>query len=53
MGVWDKKDLQTTLPVRCTPSNKIVQNVAGQPIFRCSFRRGQSYLKKGYATKVD
>src|SRR5262249_54347453 len=31
----------------------LVQSVAGEPIFRCSARRGRFYLKKGYARKVD
>jgi hypothetical protein len=31
----------------------VVQNVAGEPIFRCSARRGRFYLKKGYAVAVD
>src|SRR3954468_7224809 len=31
----------------------VVQNVADEPIFRCSARRGNFYLKKGYAVRVD
>ena len=31
----------------------IVQSVVGQPILRCSARRGAFYLRKGYAVRVD
>jgi hypothetical protein len=31
----------------------VVQGVAGQPLFRCSARRGRFYLRKGYAVRVD
>ena len=30
----------------------LVQNVAGEPIFRCSAKRARFYLKKGYAVSV-
>src|SRR5438046_59977 len=31
----------------------VIQNVAGEPILRCSARRARFYLKKGYAVVVD
>jgi hypothetical protein len=31
----------------------LVQNVAGEPIFRCGARRGKFYLRKGYAVEVS
>jgi hypothetical protein len=31
----------------------IVQNVAGEPIFRCGLRRKRFYLKKGFAIQLD
>ena len=31
----------------------LVQNTAGTPIFRCTEHRGQFYLKKGYAFRLD
>lgn len=51
-GEFTGEDYHRLDGARCQ-ATFIVQNVAGEPLFRCSERRARFYLRKGYAVRLD